>query len=105
MSYVGPERRIHKMYVTRNTEYHVRRDRCVGVRDRSSEQWKGRHSALGTRLVGAVPSSGAVPVVARQPEPGDRLCFGDMLVVTSPLQEVRRPPKDIVRAYPVDRTA
>ena len=30
------ERRIHKVYVTRNTEYHVRRNVCIAVLDRKS---------------------------------------------------------------------
>ena len=27
------DRRKHVLYVTQNTEYHLRNDRCVGVRD------------------------------------------------------------------------
>ena len=41
MSYEGPERRIHRVFVTRNTEYHVRQDRCVAedqAQRRSCEQ-------------------------------------------------------------------
>lgn len=34
MGHTGPERRIRKVYVTRNTEYHLRRDLCIAVRRR-----------------------------------------------------------------------
>lgn len=83
----------------------MRRDRCVGVRDRDSGEWKSEHSALGSRLVGAVPPSGVAPVLDRWPEPGDRLCFGEMLVVTSPFESIRRPPREIVARYPAEARA
>ena len=44
-AYDGPERRIHKVYVTRNTEYHVRAGLCVAVRPRKGE-WVTDHHAL-----------------------------------------------------------
>ena len=34
MRYSGADRRVHQVFVTRNTEYHVRSGLCVGVRDR-----------------------------------------------------------------------
>lgn len=107
MSYVGPERRIHKVYVTRNTEYHVRRNACVAVRDRTSGQWLLRHRGIGLQLTGAVrtaPDNGPV-VVPRLPEVGERLCLGDMVLVTSPLDEIRRPPREVVVRYPAERSA
>ncbi len=33
MGCVGSERRIHRVFVTKNTEYHVRWQTCVAVRD------------------------------------------------------------------------
>lgn len=105
MSYVGPERRIHKVYVTRNTEYHVRRNVCVAVRDRISGQWCPRHGSIGMALTGAVSAAGqGGPVVLeRPPGAGERLCFGDLALITSPLAEVRRPPRDVVLTYPLER--
>ena len=32
--FAGPDRRRHRVYVTRNTEYHFRDGFCVAVRDR-----------------------------------------------------------------------
>ena len=46
MGYLGKERRIHRIFVTRNSEYHVRRNVCVGVRDRRSGEWLAGHMAF-----------------------------------------------------------
>ncbi|MGF1469367.1 MAG: hypothetical protein ACFCGT_24880 [Sandaracinaceae bacterium] len=98
------ERRIHRVYVTRNTEYHLRRDLCVAVRDRRSGRWLGHHLALRSRVQGGLrftdtgrmePNPGAVRV-------GEGLFFRttsrDML--TSPVVSVERPPRETVLSYP-----
>ena len=36
--YRGPERRRHRVFVTRNTEYHFRDGFCIAVRDRRTGQ-------------------------------------------------------------------
>ncbi len=44
-SYRGNERRQHVLYVTQNTEYHLRGAECVGVRDLWSGHWREDHPA------------------------------------------------------------
>ena len=99
-----PERRRHRMYVTRNTEYHFRDAVCVAVRDRRSGNWLPSHLALQRRVSGrvifhangvAVPNEGA-------PEIGEALYFGDdgRELVTSRLTSIERPAKQLVVDYP-----
>jgi hypothetical protein len=54
MGYLGKERRIHRIFVTRNSEYHVRRNVCVGVRDRRSGEWLAGHLALRSTVSGGL---------------------------------------------------
>lgn len=109
MSYSGTERRIHKVYVTRNTEYHVRKGVCVAVRDRNGGGFHTAHIALSLRLEGAVRiySNGGIIPHANDPEPGDSIYFNyrrpdgeERQIVTSRLLSVERPVKKIVDAYP-----
>lgn len=98
MTYSGPERRHHRVFVTRNTEYHMRDDICVRVRERRGGVWHAEHLALGQQLVGGL---GPVSVTqsGRIPGKGARLLFtGDLL--TSPVVDVERPPREIVANYP-----
>src|SRR6187549_387121 len=44
--YEGTERRRHRVYMTRNTEYHFRDGVCVAVRDRRTGDWLPGHLAL-----------------------------------------------------------
>ena len=39
----GKERRRHRLFVTQNTEYHLREQLCVGVRDLWSGRWRDDH--------------------------------------------------------------
>ena len=99
------ERRRHKMYVTRNTEYHFRDGVCVAVRDRTQERWLVSHSALRRAISGAVrfrPDGEASPCV-RIPRVGDALFFGTggPDVVTSRLTAIDRPAKTLVASYPL----
>jgi len=93
------------MFVTKNTEYHLRAGVCVAVRDRQSHVWLEGHLAVGRRLTGAVrlESSGgdAVPGSA-EPSIGDALYFSDAerQLVTSVLCAVERPRRDVVLSYP-----
>jgi hypothetical protein len=107
MSYPGPERRRRHVYVTRNTEYHLFDETCVGVRDRSSKQWVQRHKALRRRLEGGVRiySNGAVCPSLDEPAVGDAIYFviddnGEDLV-TSKLVSIGRPSRDDLMRYPV----
>ncbi len=103
-SYGGPERRRHKMFVTKNTEYHFRDRVCVAVRDRRSGTWMPAHLALCRRLGGAVrfqPNGFPIPATG-EPGVGEALFFDDdgRDLVTSSVCAVERPPKTLVETYP-----
>lgn len=102
--YSGPERRHHRVYVTRNTEYHFRDDVCVAVRDVRSKQWLESHLAVDRRLTGGVRmvASGCAIPTSAPPKLGESLYFGDegRELVTSALCSVARPERAVVRAYP-----
>ncbi|MEZ4436316.1 MAG: hypothetical protein R3F65_28285 [bacterium] len=99
--YEGPERRRHTLYVTRNTEYHLRDKRCVAVRDRNTGEWREEHPAVGKVLFGAVKPgpTGLEPELA--PTVDSLLWFenGDNDILTSRLTAVARPPREIVATY------
>jgi hypothetical protein len=98
MSYSGAERRIHKLYVTRNTEYYTRSNVCVGVRDRESGQWLRRHLAMSKSLCGSIKfSRGGLHPNTGNPEVGESLFFhgDDVDVVTSTVVSVARPSKGV----------
>jgi hypothetical protein len=106
LAYEGPERRHHRVYVTRNTEYHLRAGTCVAVRDRRTAAWLEGHLAIGRRLSGGVrvaPSGEALPV-PRAPGVGEALYFaqGDRELITSVLCGVERPDRATVAAYEHD---
>ncbi len=97
------ERRIHQVFVTQNTEYHLRRARCIGVRDRRTGEWVRGHLALRTELTGGVRffDNGGMHPTRGLPEVGESLLFTSpgRDLVTSPLQAVERPPRDTVQHY------
>jgi hypothetical protein len=106
MQYTGPERRKHRVYVTRNSEYHVRAGVCVAVRNRTTESWFAGHMAVGRQLVGALrfAPGGIVPHVG-EPETGDAIYFreGDHDVITSRLERIDRPAREVVAEhYPAE---
>jgi hypothetical protein len=95
----GVDRRVNKVYVTRNTEYHVREGVCVAVRDRQSGTWVREHAAIRTKLEGGVRvDDRGVSVNIGKPLLGDAVYFrkGNHDVVTSRLVAVERPAKQIV---------
>jgi hypothetical protein len=101
---VSTERRIHKVFVTRNTEYHIRRDVCVAVRDRRSGEWLRGHLALRQRIHGGLRftrAGGILPNLG-QPGVGESLFFHAQGrdLVTSPVLGVDRPEKNLVESYP-----
>lgn len=104
MAYEGPDRRIHKVFVTRNTEYHVRQGMCVGVRDRESGEWLRRHFALQRPIVGSIKffESGAMNAAPGLPRIGESMYFEDIGrdLVTSSVVSVERPKPDVVSEYP-----
>ncbi len=102
MAAVRTERRIHRVYVTRNTEYHVRAGVCVGVRDLRDNTWCEVHPALGRTLEGVMryENQGVRPV-DDEPRVGDAIYFrsGERDLVTSRVQRIERPKLEVVRAY------
>jgi len=99
-----PERRRHRVYVTRNTEYHFRDGFCVAVRDRRSGDFLPGHLAVKRRLHGGLKffPNGAIVPNPGDPRPGEALYFAaeGRDLVTSPLERVERPAKALVEAYP-----
>jgi hypothetical protein len=114
MGYQGNDRRRHHVYVTRNTEYHLRDGVCVAVRDRSSRAFRSAHIALNLRMEGGVRiyANGAMIPNVEKPVEGDAIFFthvgpeGEMKqIVTSRLERVDRPAKTIVALYPKAQSA
>ena len=103
MDYSGPDRRIHRVFVTRNTEYHVRRDRCVGVRDRQTGMWLQKHFAINLPIAGAIRffESGAMRANPGLPQVGESMYFESRGrdLVTSSVVSVERPQADTVAQY------
>jgi len=94
------ERRIHRVFVTRNTEYHLRRDRCLAVRDRRTGEWRLKHPAVNRTVVGMVTFRGRRGFArAFVPRAGNALYFEEGSVMTSIVREVVRPKKETVEAY------
>jgi len=107
-SYRGPERRRHRVFVTRNTEYHCRDGICVAVRDRRTRQFVEAHTAIGKHVSGGLKlnKNGGIESASTGADlkPGEQVCFSgdtdkDRSVITSPLDHVERPPKDVVATY------
>src|SRR5260221_7406070 len=94
----SPERRRHRVYVTRNTEYHFRDKVCVAVRDRRSGDFLPGHLAVRREIAGGVHrlSNGTLVPKEDDPRPGEAIYFvADGLdLVTSPLVKVERPGKE-----------
>lgn len=101
IDYMGKERRRHRLFVTQNTEYHLRDRMCVGVRDLWSGQWRTDHPAVGKRLFGAVKSTDLGLEPLAKPEVDSLLWFenGDDDILTSKLTVITRPPKRCLHKY------
>ncbi|WP_437786344.1 hypothetical protein [Sorangium sp. So ce1097] len=109
MSYTGTERRRHRVFITRNTEYHVRDDICVAVRDRAARKFRSAHLALHLKLEGAVRinPNGVVIPEPKNERVGVPIYFTQMdpdglerQVVTSRVERIERPEKSTVLEYP-----
>lgn len=94
---------MHTVFVTRNTEYHVRADRCVAVRERGVNGWSEGHPAVGRSLAGALRwlRDGLMPHTER-PALGDAIYFrnGDRDLITSKVVRIDRPSREVVASYP-----
>jgi len=108
-SYGGPERRRHRMLVTHNSEYHCRDGVCVAVRDRRTRRFVTPHPALGKHVSGGIKfnDKGGIEsaTTGTDLKPGEQVLFSpadgeeERTVITSPLDSIERPPKDVVAAY------
>ena len=80
---MSDERRRHRVFFTKHTEYHLRDAECVGVRDRGSGAWVVDHAALRSRAL-SIPGPWDV---------GQRIHFWGRRtdVLTSPVVAVGRP--------------
>jgi hypothetical protein len=103
MPYKGPDRRIHKVFVTRNSEYHVRQEVCVGVRDRGTGEWLRTHFAVERPVIGAIKffESGAINATPGLPDVGESMYFEDLGrdLVTSSVVAVERPEPGVIAQY------
>jgi hypothetical protein len=99
------EKRRHRMYVTRNTEYHLKDDICVAVRKTTTGDWLMQGKALGARLVGTVTN---IPCKCNRftttlfPEIGDNLLLlsaAGQDIVTTRVRSIERPPKKALKYY------
>lgn len=102
MPYAGPDRRIHRVLVTRNTEYHLRRDVCIAVRDRRSGRWLEGHMAVSRRLAGAIRLGEGGPSPRTDgPTVGDAVFFftGERDLITSRIEAIVRPPREQTQRY------
>lgn len=100
--YAGPDRRVHKVYITKHTEYHVREGQVIAVRARGSREWESDHQALSMQIQGRIGAGLWVPQPGT-PKPGERiyLAHSESDVVTSPVVAIVRPPKTTVAEYEV----
>ena len=103
-AFSGPERRQHRVYVTRNTEYHFRGQTCVAVRDRKTGRFLASHLAIRRTLSGGVKyhaNGCAVPSYA-PPQVGEALHFGEggRELVTSLCASIQRPERGVLASYP-----
>ncbi len=103
-AYTGLDRRLHRMYVTRNTEYHFCGRTCVAVRDRRTGHFLNTHEAVRRQLSGGVKyqeNGTAIPSLAA-PQIGEALYFGEegRELVTILCSSIERPSRSLVASYP-----
>jgi hypothetical protein len=100
----GTDRRRHRVFLTRNTEYHFRDGMCVAVRDRRTGDWLPGHLALRRKLFGSIKffMNGSLLPHPGEPRLGEALFFasGGRDLITSPLEGIERPPRELVADYP-----
>jgi len=98
MAYQGAERRTRWIYVTHNSEYYLKERTCLGVRDRTRGSWVVGHQAVNATLSGSILfGPGTVVPNVGQPREGESLCFKREdceEILTSPVEAIRRPPRE-----------
>jgi hypothetical protein len=89
------------VFITRNTEYHVRAGRVIAVRSLDTGAWIENHDALHMEVRGHIQPDAAVPLPG-PPSAGERfyLAGGGRDVVTSTVSSIERPPKSLVAQFP-----
>lgn len=97
------DRRLNKLFVTRNTEYYLRDGLCLAVKDRRTNEWLDGHLAIGRQLSGGVrilANGEAIPVPSL-PQVGEALYFaeGGRELITSVLCSVERAPQQLVHDF------
>ncbi len=92
---MSAERRRHRVFFTKRTEYHLRGDECVGVRDRGSTLWLVDHAALRLRALRLPRPGGGASWIGRRIQFWGR--HSDVL--TSPIVSVSRPELPELHAY------
>ena len=101
--FAGADRRRHRVYVTRNTEYHFKDGFCVAVKDRRTGAFLESHLALRRRVRGGILFflNGGIQPNLGEPRPGEALYFesGGRDLVTSPLESIERPSREVVKSY------
>jgi hypothetical protein len=108
-AYRGPDRRLNRVFVTVNSEYHCHDVLCVAVVNRHTGAPEHGHPALGRRLVGSVRfdldqiAATAPPEI---PHEGEQLCFSSGRsdpheVVTSMVVRIERPRREVAARYGV----
>jgi hypothetical protein len=92
---MAEDRRRHRVFFTSHTEYHLRDDECVGVRDRGTGAWVIDHADLRLRAL-ALPE-----LPASTDWVGMRIQFWGRAtdVLTSPVVSVGRPRLEEVPSY------
>jgi hypothetical protein len=80
----------YRVFLTRQSEYHVRGHVCFGVRDRRSGRWLESHWALRARLASAFPDAQGNMCSIASPAIGEPLWFAvdGVLHHTSPVISV-----------------
>jgi hypothetical protein len=80
----------YRVFVTRNSEYHVRGLVCCGVRDRRSGRWVRDHWAINHALATAFRDATGRMRTLATPVVGESLQFvvGERGIVTSPILSV-----------------
>jgi len=102
--YRGPERRLNRVFVTVNSEYHCHDVVCVAVVNRHTGKVEPEHPAIGRRLTGSLRFDRDRIVATAPPEiphEGEQLCFTSGKndpheVVTSTVVRIERPRKEVV---------
>ena len=65
----------YRVFLTHNTEYHVRLHVCFGVRDRRTGHWVQQHPCLNAKLAGTFPDATGHTRSMATPVVGERLSF------------------------------